>query len=366
MGPCLIGVDITSLCAGSRGSPAADLELPTFDHLAGIEAAGIIRNRWARGLGLPCAIGPDMSPRHLPVPFVLMLALMLCPQLVHAAPTMSAAPPAAVAAPAPKMAALPAPKTIAPALAAEPVHAAPAAPLATTPISSPAITNNNIKSRDLHLGRLYFKSTSEVGADGVTKSTRSWGLSSKADGTGRSFDRSTQAEHGADGAPASRMTTMTLGKLDAKGNSTQRTWSKDTTSDSSGAYKDSSKITLKTTANDDGSKSLSEKRTSDTRLTGTDGAVARDVIKLTRTTDGKTGVVSTTVTKKSTGATAAIAPAALPPATARESNETELSAVGIAKSVDAKGTIRFRDTATGRFVSASDADKRLQPVVAEK
>lgn len=305
-----------------------------------------------------------MSPRHLPVPFVLMLALMLCPQLVHAAPTMSASPPAAVAAPPPKMAALPAPKTIAPAPAAEPVHAA--APLATTPISSPAITNNNIKSRDLHLGRLYFKSTSEVGADGVTKSTRSWGLSSRADGTGRSFNRWTQSEHGADGAPASRMTWIALGKLDAKGNSTQRTWSTDTKSDSSRVYLDSSKVTVKTTANDDGSESLSLKRTSDTRFTGTDGAVTRDVIKLTRTTDGKTGVVSTTVTKKSTGATAAIAPAALPPATARESNETELSAVGIAKSVDAKGTIRFRDTATGRFVSASDADKRLQPVVAEK
>lgn len=297
-----------------------------------------------------------MSSRHLPVPFVLMLALMLWPSVSHATPTITAAPVAA-AAPAPKLAA---PKPV-----AEPAHAAAPtvapAHLAPTPAAAP-VADNNVKTRDLKLGRLYFKSTSEVGADGVTKTTRSWGLATKADGTGRSFDRSVQKEHGGDGEPASRTATITLGKADAKGNSVQRTWSKDTASDTSGSYKDSSKVTIKTTANDDGSVNVSEKRKSDTRLTATDGAVARDVIKLTRATDGKTGVVTTTEIKKSTGATAPIAPVApVLVLSARESNGEQLGAVGISKSVDAKGTVRFRDNATGRFVSASDADRRLQP-----
>ena len=298
-------------------------------------------------------MAPDMSLRHLPVPFVLMLALMLWPSISHATPPMTAAPPAA-AAPAPKMA----PKPV-----AEPAHAAAptAAPahLATTPAAAPA-ADNNVKTRDLKLGRLYFKSTSEVGADGVTKTTRSWGLAPKADGTGRAFDRSVQKEHGADGEPASRTATITLGKADAKGNSVQRTWSKDTASDASNSYKESSKVTIKTTANDDGSQNVSEKRKSDARLTSTDGAVARDVIKLTRSTDGKSGVVTTTETKKSTGATAPVAPAPVLVLSAHESSGEQLSAVGITKFTDAKGTVRFRDTATGRFVSAADADTRLQ------
>lgn len=298
-----------------------------------------------------------MSLRHLPVPFVLMLALMLWPSVSHATPTTSAAP-AAVAAPAPRLA----PKPVAePAHAAAPT-AAPAAPAHLAPAPAAPAADNNVKTRDLKLGRLYFKSTSEVGADGVTKTSRSWGLASKADGTGRSFDRSVQKERGADGEPASRTATITLGKADAKGNSVQRTWSKDTASDASGSYRDSSKATIKTTANDDGSANVSEKRKSDTRLTATDGAVARDVIKLTRSTDGKTGVVTTTETKKSTGATAPIAPVApVLVLSARESTGDQLGAVGISKSVDAKGTVRFRDTATGRFVSAADADSRLQP-----
>jgi len=304
-----------------------------------------------------------MSPRHLPVPFVLMLALMLWPSLGHASPTTTAAPPPA-AAPAPKVAAPPAaakPAAPPPAHAATPA-AVPASVHLTTTAAAPIATDNNVKTRDLKLGRLYFKSTNEVGADGVTKTTRSWGLAPKADGTGRSFDRSTQKEHGAEGEPATKTTTMTLGKVDAKGNSVQRTWSKDTAKDEGGSYKDASKATVKATVNADGTTSIAEKRQSDTRLTATDGAVARDVIKLTRNTDGKTGVVTTAETKKSTGATAPIAPIApVLVLSARESNGEQLSAVGISKSVDAKGTVRFRDTATGRFVSASDADRRLQP-----
>lgn len=225
------------------------------------------------------------------------------------------------------------------ALAAPPA----AAPAATAPRVAPAVVapgrtpNTNVKSSGFNLGRLYFKSSTDVTNEGAVKTTRSWGLAPKENGSGRSFDRSTTSEKTQAGE-SSKMTTTTLAKSDAEGNGTQRAWGKQTIKGENGTFRQSGKQVTTTATGEDGNKAVTEKFKTDTRQTTEAGSFRERVSSEQRT---ENGIVSTNQTTR-------MQTKANDPSRERQDNTLKSSTVLNTATGESSGVQRFQFSKTGR------------------